>query len=138
MSEEIRDQINARLFYIVRHGDESGVSGTGRVLDGILWANGWLNIMWRTDLDPMKKGMSSVTFFDSFRAFEDIHINSHPDNRTEIVWVDDEVTSLKAELVEVRSKFEKKSDKLKEANKEIREFKETPSESEPSADSVDG
>jgi len=136
MSEEIRNQINAKLFYIVRHGDESGVSGTGRVLDGILWANGWLNIMWRTDLDPMKKGMSSVTFFDSFRAFEDIHINSHPDNRTEIVWVDDEVTSLKAELVEVRSKFEKKSDKLKEANKEIREFKETPSE--PSADSVDG
>ena len=128
MSEEIRNQINARMFYIVRHGDESGVSGTGRVLDGILWANGWVNVMWRTDLDPMKKGMSSVTFFDSFRAFEDIHINSHPDNKTELVWVDDEVNALKAELIDVKEKFSKKSERLKEANKEIRELKETDTE----------
>jgi len=128
MSAEIRNQINARMFYIVRHGDESGVSGTGRVLDGILWANGWVNIMWRTDLDPMKKGMSSVTFFDSFRSFEDIHINSHPDNKTEIVWVDDEVNALKAELTDLKDKFSKKSEKLKEANKELRELKETDSE----------
>lgn len=132
MSEDIRNQINARLFYIVRHGDESGVSGTGRVLDGILWANGWVNIMWRTDLDPLKRGMSSVTFFDSFKAFHDIHIGSHPTNNTEIVWVDDEVVELKKENAELKEKFSKKSEKLKEANKELREMKETPCESEPS------
>ncbi len=131
MSAEITNQLNARLFYIVRHGDESGVSGTGRVLDGVLWANGWVQVMWRTDLDPMKKGMSSVTFFDSFRAFEDIHINSHPDNKTEIVWVDDEVTSLRKENTELKEKFSKKSEALKKANKEIKEIKETPCESEP-------
>ena len=123
MSDKIRDQLNARLFYIVRHGDESGVSGTGRVLDGILWANGWVNVMWRTDLDPLKAGMSSLTFFPTFRSFMDIHVNSHPTNETEIVWVDEEVNAVKEELVELKDKFAKKSEKLKEANKELRDMR---------------
>lgn len=138
MSEEIRNQINPRMFYIIRYGDESGVSGVGRVLDGILWANGWCSIMWRTDLDPMKRGMSSITFFDSFNAFMDIHINSHPDNNTEVVWVDDEVVELRKENDDIKEKFSTKSKRLKEANKEIREMKDAPAEqSEPVAEAND-
>lgn len=122
--DEIINQLNARMFYIVRNGDESGVSGTGRVLDGIVWPNGWVNVFWRTDLDPVMRGKSSFTFFDSFTAFMDIHINSHPSNNTEVVWMDEEVGSLKKELEELKKKFANKSEKLKEANKELRELKE--------------
>lgn len=138
MSENITNQLNARHFYIVRHGDESGVSGLGRVLDGVLWVNGQVTVMWRTDLDPMKVGMSSITIFNNYRAFEDIHINSHPDNKTEIVWIDDEITQMRKELEDLKVKFDKKSDKLKEVNKELREMKDTPAESEPVEESFDG
>ena len=139
IDNEITNQLKPRLFHIVRHNDESGVSGTGRVLDGVLWANGWVQIMWRTDLDPLKRGKSSITFFDSFTAFEDIHVNSHPSNNTEIVWVDDEVNILKKELAELQDKFSKKADKLKDANKEIRDLKTDvePSEVEKSTEDIE-
>lgn len=124
MSEDITNQITPRLFHIVRHGDESGVSGLGRVLDGILWVNGQVTVMWRTDLDPKKVGMSSITTFNNYRAFEDIHINSHPTNNTEIIWVDDEIVECRKEIADIKEKFTKKSDKLKDVNKELRDLKE--------------
>ncbi len=128
MSEDIINELNARTFAMVRNGDESGVSGTGRVLDGILWPNGWVTIMWRTDLDAKKSGLSSSTTFSNYRAFEEIHISSHPTNGTEIVWEDDMIKALKAELAEVKDLLAKKSDKLKEANKKIKELKVTEDE----------
>ncbi len=131
MSEDITNQLTPRLFHIVRHGDESGVSGLGRVLDGILWVNGQVTVMWRTDLDPKKVGMSSITTFNNYRAFEDIHINSHPTNKTEIIWADDDIEQMRKDHEELKEKFSRKSEALKKANKEIKEFKETPCESEP-------
>ena len=112
------DNVNLepRLFHIIRHGDESGVSGTGRVLDGILWANGQVTIQWRTDLDPLKRGFSSMTIFDSFAAFESIHITSHPTNNTEIIWNDEERANLSSEL-------EKTKQQLKDTRKKLRECK---------------
>ena len=130
MSNEITNSLNAKLFYMVREADESGVSGTGRVLDGILWANGWLNIMWRTDLDPMKRGLSSITFFDSFQAFESIHITSHPTNNTKIVWVDDEVHNLNDELEDTKEELKTCKSKLKDIRKDYRELKEMIKEDE--------
>ena len=101
--------VNPRSFYIVRKNDETGTSGVGRVLDGVLWHNGWVSIVWRTDLDPLKRGMSSLTFFDTFDAFKKIHIDAHPSNDTEIVWTDEEIESLK--------------DKNKDLRKQVRELK---------------
>lgn len=38
-----------RLFHLQRHTDPSGVSGTGRVADGVLWPDGTATIRWRGD-----------------------------------------------------------------------------------------
>ena len=130
MDNEIIDNLKPKTFHIIRQADESGVSGTGKVLDGIVWANGWVNIMWRTDLDPLKRGNSSVTFFESFEAFERIHVSSHPTNKTIIVWDEDEVNDLRRENEELKDKFSKKSKKLKEANEELRELKSESTDTE--------
>jgi len=73
-----------KTFTVVRNGDESGVSGTGRILDGVIFHNGKVVVCWRTDIDGSKHGDSSVGIYESFGAFRRIHIDSHPDNLTEI------------------------------------------------------
>ena len=66
-------------FTLIRKADESGVSGTGRVLDGILWHNGKVSVCWRTK-------HSSIAVYDSWGDFAAIHIHSHPQNQTLVVW----------------------------------------------------
>ena len=82
------------IFTMIRHGDESGVSGTGRVLDGVVFHNGKVVICWRTDIDGSRHGASSLGIYDSWEDFEFIHIDSHPKNQTRIVWDEDLVTGL--------------------------------------------
>jgi hypothetical protein len=36
-------------FYLQRIEDESGVSGTGRVAEGVIFANGWCALTWLTE-----------------------------------------------------------------------------------------
>jgi hypothetical protein len=72
-------------FTMVRNADESGISGTGRVLDGVVWHNGAVTVMWRTDVDASKHGYWSSGVYPSFEAFKFIHIDSHPTNKTEII-----------------------------------------------------
>lgn len=72
---------------MVRNSDETGVSGTGVVLDGVVFPNGMVSICWRSQTP-------SVTFFRSFVEFKHVHIDAHPTNDTEVHWkktVDDEV-----------------------------------------------
>lgn len=71
---------NPRVFTLYRHNDESGISGRGRVLDGIEFPDGKVVICWR--VAPHAIGM-----FDSFAAFRAIHVDSHPTNMSEIVWL---------------------------------------------------
>lgn len=66
-----------KLFTVIRHHDASGVSGTGRVLDGVIFPNGKVVVCWRTE-------NSSVAVYDSFEIFSAIHIDSHPENETEV------------------------------------------------------
>ena len=73
-----------KTFTVIRNADESGVSGTGRILDGAIAHNGKVIVCWRTDVDGSKHGDSSIGIYDSFGAFRRIHIDSHPDNKTEI------------------------------------------------------
>lgn len=75
------------LFTLHREKDESGVSGTGRVLDGILFHNGWVVICWRTDIGGSAHGYSSIGVYPNWQAFAFIHIDSHPSNATEIEWL---------------------------------------------------
>lgn len=75
-----------KLFSLVRNQDESGISGTGRVLDGVLFHNGQVVICWRSDLNS-NGGVSSLGVYPSWEAFEKIHIKSHPENDTEVYWI---------------------------------------------------
>ena len=77
-----------KLFSIRRVNDESGVSGKGRVLDGVLFHNGQVVICWRTDIEGAKHGYSSLGIYPNWEAFEFIHIKSHPTNETVIIWVE--------------------------------------------------
>ena len=67
---------------MIRRADVSGVSGTGRVLDGIVFADGQTVVRWCVAGKPL-----STEIFASFAEFRVIHVDSHPDNGTEIVWL---------------------------------------------------
>jgi hypothetical protein len=71
-----------RTFKMIRNADESGVSGTGHVLDGVEWHTGQVTVCWRTKTP-------SLGYYDSFQDFQTLHIDSHPTNGTEVVWDDD-------------------------------------------------
>lgn len=79
------DPVNEpRLFTMIRRVDESGVSGTGRVLDGVIFHTGQVVICWRTDLDREQEGYSSIGVYASWEAFLHVHVRPHPPNAMEI------------------------------------------------------
>jgi hypothetical protein len=76
-----RDDGNApRRFYMRRMVDQTGVSRTGRVLEGVLWQNGEVTVQWRPP-------HSTSGFYHSLEEFNLIHVDCHP-SCNEIVWVD--------------------------------------------------
>ena len=75
-----------RLFTVVRRADESGVSGTGRVLDGVIFHNGQVVVCWRGDLRPETSGYTSLGVFESWDAFKRVHLDAHPKNEAQIVF----------------------------------------------------
>ena len=75
-----------RLFTLIRHADETGISGTGRVLDGTIFHTGQVVVCWRSDLRPDKPGFSSLVIYNSWEAFLAIHVAPHPAEQTEIVF----------------------------------------------------
>jgi len=67
-----------RTFELVRHEDETGVSGTGKVAEGIEFSNGKCAMSWITSF-------ASVAVYDSIQLVKQIH--GH-DGKTEIRWVE--------------------------------------------------
>ena len=55
-----------QLFYLQRDQDLSGLSGTGRVADGVLWPDGSCCVRWRSET-------SSVSVWSSFSDMVKIH-----------------------------------------------------------------
>jgi len=74
-----------RRFTMSRAYDCSGVSGTGVVLEGVLFSTGVVVIHWLT---PPPRG--SISVFDSMEQFLSIHVLPHPDNHTHLVFEDGE------------------------------------------------
>lgn len=69
------------FFKMHRSGDESGVSGTGYILEGVKFSDGTVVIRWTV------KGMpNSTAIYPDFGAFRKIHVDSHPSNNTKIEW----------------------------------------------------
>jgi hypothetical protein len=69
-----------RLFHLQRDHDVTGVSGTGRVADGVLWPDGTVSLRW---IGPRP----SVVFWDRLEDAE--HVHGH-NGATRIVWDDEQ------------------------------------------------
>ncbi len=74
-----------KTFTVCRINDESGVSGTGVVIEGIVLATGQCVVHW---LYPAPKG--SIAIFESIGDFATVHIKPHPGNETIITYEDGE------------------------------------------------
>lgn len=55
-----------RRFYLQRNEDETGISGTGRVAEGVVFTNGWVALTWLTQY-------TSVVFYPSLMDVQQIH-----------------------------------------------------------------
>lgn len=73
----------SKKFVMIRVNDIGGVSGTGHVLDGIQFSNGKVVVMW---LGKSAVQASSIAIWDSFEDFMSVHVTSHPQNETKIIW----------------------------------------------------
>jgi hypothetical protein len=72
-----------RLFSFYRYVDETGVSGTGRVLDGVIFHNGQVVVCWRSD-SAEGGGHSSLGIYPSMEAFLKIHVEPHGKDAGEV------------------------------------------------------
>ena len=89
-AEELKPKPSSKLaprgietFTICRQSDESGISGTGVVIEGVEYATGQVVLHWLT---PFPKG--SIAIFESLTDFKRVHVNPHPTNKTIITWSD--------------------------------------------------
>ena len=64
-----------KVFKIIRQNDETGVSGTGNVMDGVVFDDGQVIVSWKTDV-------KSTGFYNSWEDFKKVHIDPHPTNKT--------------------------------------------------------
>lgn len=67
-----------RRFFLDRERDETGISGTGTVAQGVVFFDGTVAIRWMTDT-------RSSAFYDSVEAVEKIHGHN---GATKIRWAD--------------------------------------------------
>ncbi|MDJ0460625.1 hypothetical protein [Streptomyces sp. H27-C3] len=70
-----------RRFHLQRDTDITGVSGVGRVADGVLWPDGTASVRWAGD-------RPSIVFWDRIADAEAVHGHG---GATRIVWDDPEV-----------------------------------------------
>lgn len=77
-----------RRFKLVRHEDESGVSGTGVVAYGVEFADGYCTLQWLNDQNPNveteRNGLASYP-----GGVEDVEEVHGHDGRTQVEWIDD-------------------------------------------------
>ena len=66
-------------FILTRDFDESKVSGTGVVLEGVVFHDGSVAVHWVTPY-------WSVTFYPDLDTFLHLHIFSHPTNKSTLVF----------------------------------------------------
>jgi|TARA_A100000172_G_scaffold29850_1_gene17773 hypothetical protein len=92
IAEELMPKKPSRLcprgiqtFTVARQADETGISGEGVVIEGVLLATGQCIAHW---LYPRPRG--SIAVFDSMNDFITVHIKPHPGNRTIITYDDGE------------------------------------------------
>lgn len=70
-----------RTFEMLRNNDESGVSGTGSVLSGVILPSGAVVVEWHS-----KSEVNSLGVYKNYFDFYLIHCASHPTNNTQIIF----------------------------------------------------
>ena len=74
-----------KTFTVCRQADETGISGTGIVIEGAIFATGQAIIHW---LYPPPRG--GIAIFDSLNDFLKVHVLPHKENKTIITFEDGE------------------------------------------------
>ena len=67
-------------FYMNRLSDVTGVSGTGRVVSGVIMPSGKVLLEWQSP-------HQTIGIYDNIQQFLTIHVESHPDSN-EVVFID--------------------------------------------------
>ena len=80
-----------RTFTVYRSNDTSGVSGTGIIIQGCLFANGSVAIQWLGGPDP---GDVQTKEWEKWLA---VHVKAHPENGTVITFANGEQFDYRAE-----------------------------------------
>ena len=70
-------------FPVCRQHDETGVSGEGVIIEGVVLGTGQCIVHW---LYPPPRG--GIANFDSMTDFVKVHIEPHPGNKTIITYMD--------------------------------------------------
>ena len=78
--------MSIRTFEVFRTEDETGVSGSGKIIEGCIFSDGECIIRWVSALSPGH----STSIFPSFGSFMSIHVAPHPDNKTIVKFNDGE------------------------------------------------
>ncbi|MGI9554585.1 MAG: hypothetical protein ACR2M6_01320 [Vampirovibrionia bacterium] len=71
------------MFTVCRQHDETGVSGEGVIIEGVVLGTGQCIVHW---LYPPPRG--GIAIFDSMTDFVKVHIQPHPGNKTIITYQD--------------------------------------------------
>lgn len=79
-----------RRFTLVRDEDETGVSGTGVIVEGLEFTDGTVALRWLT-------GTTSTAVYASIADVETIHGHG---GKTRIVWLDDQLSAALTALLE--------------------------------------
>ena len=74
-----------RSFTVCRQHDQTGVSGEGVIIEGVVLASGHCIIHW---LFPPPRG--GIAIFDSLNDFLKVHVLPHKENKTIITFEDGE------------------------------------------------
>ena len=72
--------VKLRRFVLQRDEDVNNFSGTGIVVEGVEFSNGWVALTWRSHL-------TSLSFYSSIKVAEEVH--GH-DGKTKLIWLDEE------------------------------------------------
>ena len=75
-----------RTFEVTRETDASGISGIGKVMEGVEFSDGKVVTRWVIEGQP-----NSVVWWDSFKDFLAISITAHPTNVSRITYGDGSV-----------------------------------------------
>lgn len=91
-----------RTFEVIRVNDETGISGEGKVIEGIVFSDGVCVTRWIAQVSPGR----STNIWDSYAAFAAVHIAPHPDNQTKVNFSDGEVYDGTVKVKKARKKKE--------------------------------